>query len=78
MEQRDAQLIDRYERHNAGEDNAVVDDGLNVEVRKVTMMLHVSLAVIGALVGVIVLAWMRWAYLITLLAKMYIVSGNVH
>ena len=55
-----------------------MDDGLNVEVRKVTMMLHVSLAVIGALVGVIVLAWMRWAYLITLLAKMYIVSGNVH
>ena len=58
MEERDAQLIDRYERYCAGEDNVAVDSGLNVEVRNVTMMFHVSLAVIGVLVGVIVLAWM--------------------
>jgi len=59
MEERDAQLIDRYERYCTGEDNAALDAGLNVEVKKVTMMLHVSHAVIGVLVGVIVLAWMR-------------------
>jgi len=58
MEERDAQLIDRYERYCTREDNATVDAGLNVGVRKVTMMFHVSLAVIGVLVGVIVLAWM--------------------
>jgi len=59
IEQRDAFLIDRNHRFWAEEEEAAADWALKVEVTKLRDMFHVCLAVIGVLVGIIVLGWMR-------------------
>ena len=59
IEQRDALLIDRNHRFWATEEESAVDPVLIVEVTKLRNMFHVCLAMIGVLVGIIVLAWMR-------------------
>ena len=57
IQDRDAFRTDRNHRYWAAQEEVRVEQGLHVEVRKVTNMFHVCLAVIGVLVGIIVFSW---------------------
>ena len=59
MDARDAFLTDRNERHWAAEDEGRVEDALCVEVWQVTKMFHVGVTIIGVLLAIIVLSWIR-------------------
>jgi len=56
IEQRDVLLIHRNDRYWAAEEESGVDPGLILEIRKLTNMFHVCLAVIRVLVSIIILA----------------------
>jgi len=59
MDARDAFLTDRNERQWAAEEEGRVEDALRVEVTQVTKMFHVVITVIGVLLAIIVLFWIR-------------------
>ena len=77
IEDRDACLTDRNDCNWAAQEEDTVDHGLLVEVRKLTKMLHVCLAVTEVLVAIIVLSWIGQVYVSTLLSNMRVVSTDV-